>query len=198
MFFVPGENGIDPALFDRRERAPDVPGSKLRLVFVGRLIPLKACYLAFRRRELLRTGAATFTVVGDGPERSRLENLTKSLAIDDCVTFTGWLTSQETLRKFQQADVLVFPSLREFGGAVIFEALALGAVPVVADFGGPGDIVTPQVGYRIALVDETDLVTRLEVILNCLAADRTHLKNLRQNGMKYAGEQLTGTARRGQ
>jgi glycosyltransferase involved in cell wall biosynthesis len=159
---------------------------------VGRLIPLKACDLALlAAAELLRTGAATFTVVGDGPERSRLEQLTKSLAIDDSVTFTGWLTSQETLAKFQQADVLVFPSLREFGGAVIFEALALGAVPVVADFGGPGDIVTPQVGYRIALVDETDLVTRLEVILNCLAADRTHLENLRQNGMKYAREQLT-------
>ena len=192
LFFVPGENGIDPSLFDRRERAPDVPGSKLRLVFVGRLIPLKACDLALQAAaELLRTGAATFTVVGDGPERSRLENLTKSLAIDDSVTFTGWLTSQQTLAMFQQADVLVFPSLREFGGAVIFEALALGAVPVVADFGGPGDIVTPQVGYRIALVDETDLVTRLEVILNRLAADRTHLEDLRQNGMKYAREQLT-------
>ncbi len=76
------------------------------------------------------------------------------------------------MTQFQQADVLVFPSLREFGGAVIFEALGLGAVPVVADFGGPGDIVTPQVGYKIGLVNEGDLILKLESILKRLADDR--------------------------
>ena len=81
-----------------------------------------------------------------------LSNLTKSLGVDDAVTFTGWLANSDTLAQFQQADVLVFPSLREFGGAVVFEALGLGAVPVVADFGGPGDIVAPDVGYKIALM----------------------------------------------
>ena len=69
----------------------------------------------------------------------------------------------DTLAQFQRADVLVFPSLREFGGAVIFEALGLGAVPVVADFGGPGDIVTPQVGYKIALMNEDDLILEARI-----------------------------------
>ena len=117
------------------------------MIFVGRLIPLKACDLALRAAsELLRTGKGHFTVVGDGPEKERLHDLAKSLSIDNAVTFTGWLTSSDTLALVEQADVLVFPSLREFGGAVIFEALALGAVPVVADFGGPGDIINSQIG----------------------------------------------------
>jgi glycosyltransferase involved in cell wall biosynthesis len=192
LFFVPGENGVDPALFNGRVRPGAPREGKLRLIFVGRLIPLKACDLALRAAaELLRAGAAHFTVVGDGPERESLQQLTKSLGIDDAVTFTGWLPSSDTLAQLEQADVLVFPSLREFGGAVIFEALALGAVPVVADFGGPGDIVTPQVGYKIALRNESDLILKLGSVLRHLADDRNHLERLRQQGMAYAREHLT-------
>ncbi len=192
LFFVPGENGIDPVLFSGRQRSNARRDDKLRLVFVGRLIPLKACDLALRAAAgLLQTGAAHFTVVGDGPERGRLEQLTKDLRIEAAVSFTGWLKSSDTLLEFERADVLVFPSLREFGGAVIFEALGLGAVPVVADFGGPGDIVTAQVGYKIALTNESELVRELETILRRLATDRQHLEALRRNGMAYAREHLT-------
>ena len=79
-------------------------------------------------------------MVGDGPERKNLQELAISLGIEKAVTFTGWVERADALKQLAQADVFVFPSLREFGGAVVFEALALGAVPVVADFGGP---VTP-------------------------------------------------------
>ena len=48
------------------------------------------------------------------------------------MTFTGWVERADALKHLAQADVFVFPSLREFGGAVVFEALGLGAVPVVA------------------------------------------------------------------
>lgn len=192
LFFVPGENGIDSELFDKRVRPAASPEGKLRLIFVGRLIPLKACDLALRAAaELLRAGAAHFTVVGDGLERERLQQLTKSLGVDNAVTFTGYLPHSDALGQFQQADVLVFPSLREFGGGVVFEALGLGAVPVVADFGGPGDIVTPQVGYKIDLVNEDDLVMKLQSVLKRLADDRSHLETLRQEGMAYAREHLT-------
>ena len=192
LFFVPGENGVDPALFNGRVRPGTPREGKLRLIFVGRLIPLKACDLALRAAaELLQAGTAHFTVVGDGPERESLQQLTKSLGIDNAVTFTRWLPSSDTLAQLEQADVLVFPSLREFGGAVIFEALALGAVPVVADFGGPGDIVTPQVGYKIALRNESDLILKLGSVLRHLADDRNHLERLRQQGMAYAREHLT-------
>lgn len=192
LFFVPGENAIDPALFDARVRPPKSRQDKLRLIFVGRLIPLKACDLALRAAAgLLRVGAAHFTVVGDGPERESLQVLTKSLGIGNAVTFTGWLTRGDALAKLQVADVLVFPSLREFGGGVVFESLGLGAVPVVADFGGPGDVVTPEVGYKVALKNENDLVVQLESVLKRLASDRDQLEKLRQQGMIYARERLT-------
>src|SRR5262245_34330108 len=208
LFFVPGENGVDPSVFDER----DQPGGgreenqdtgrdaarSLQLIFVGRLIPLKACDLAMQAAaDLLRTRQCYLTVVGDGPERESLQQLAKSLGVEDRVTFTGWLTRLEALAHLRRADVLVFPSLREFGGGVVFEALSLGAVPVVADFGGPGDIVTDQVGYKIPMTNEDDMVSKIESLLKMLAEDRNHLNKLRQRGMAYARESFTWDSKAG-
>jgi glycosyltransferase involved in cell wall biosynthesis len=192
LFFVPGENGLESSLLQSCDGVRSRHERKLRFVFVGRLIPLKACDLALRgSAHHLRTGAAHFTVVGDGPERKNLQELAVSLGIEKAVTFTGWVERADALKQLAQADVFVFPSLREFGGAVVFEALALGAVPVVADFGGPGDIVTPEVGYKIGLTSEADFVRKLATVLDRLALDSDHLETLRQQGMAYARERLT-------
>ena len=77
----------------------------------------------------------------------------------------GWLRHGEVMQRLGAADVLVFPSIHEFGGGVVFEALALGAVPVVADFGGPGDIVHSGVGFKVPLTNEDDVVFQIEKIL---------------------------------
>jgi glycosyltransferase involved in cell wall biosynthesis len=192
LFFVPGENGLESSLLQRCDGVRSHHEGKLRFVFVGRLIPLKACDLALRgSAHHLRTGAADFTVVGDGPERKNLQDLAISLGIEKAVTFTGWVSRGDALAQLRRADIFIFPSLREFGGAVVFEALALGAVPVVADFGGPGDIVTPEVGYKIGLTSEADFVQKLASVLDHLVLDPDHLETLRQCGMAYARERLT-------
>jgi glycosyltransferase involved in cell wall biosynthesis len=138
---------------------------------------------------------ARFTVVGDGPERNRLEQLTRSLGIEKAVVFCGWLSHAEGLKHLRSADVFVFPSLRDNGAGVVFEALGTGAVPVVADFGGPGDIVYPEVGYKVPLTNESDMVSQMEKILTGLALDRELLDRLRQEGMTYVRECLTWDAK---
>lgn len=190
VFFVP-ENGLNDALLSNTRRGTS-PDGKLELVFVGRLVPYKACDLAIRSvAALLRRDVARFTVIGDGPERSALEQLAKSLGIDTRVTFLGWREHQETLEYLQKADVLVFPSVREFGGGVVFEALAVGAIPVVADFGGPGDVVHEGIGFKVSLTTEDGVVAQIEEILERLAADRSLVEQLRTRGMAYARESLS-------
>jgi glycosyltransferase involved in cell wall biosynthesis len=162
------------------------------LIFVGGLAPYKACDLALRAAApLLQMGRARFTVVGDGPERGELEQLTRSLGIEKVVSFCGMLRHGETMQRLGAADVLVFPSIHEFGGAVVFEALALGVVPVVVDFGGPGDIVHPEVGFKVPLTNEKDVVLQIEKVLANLACDPDLLDQLRQQGMRYARERLS-------
>jgi glycosyltransferase involved in cell wall biosynthesis len=194
LFFVP-EPGIDRSLCSADSRSSK-PGAKLELIFVGGLVPRKACDLALRAAApLLRSDEARFTVIGDGPERNRLEQLTRSLGIEKAVSFCGWIGHAEVLDRMRSADVMVFPTLRDNGAGVIFEALATGAVPVVADFGGPGDIVDPNVGYKVPITNETEMVAQMEKILAGLAQDRDLLNRLRQEGMSYARERLTWDAK---
>jgi glycosyltransferase involved in cell wall biosynthesis len=194
LFFVP-ENGISLSLFDGPPRN-SAQGDKLELIFVGGLVPCKACDLALRAAApFLRDDLARFTVVGDGPERSRLEQLAITLGIEESVSFRGWLSHSEVLTHFRSADVLVFPSIREFGGGVVFEALATGAVPLVVDSGGPGDIVRPGVGYKVPLTDESDLVTQMGKVLAELVHDRDQLERVRQRGMVYVRQSLTWDAK---
>ena len=194
VFFVP-EPGISSSQCAADSRPPEV-GAKLDLIFVGGLVPRKACDIALRAAApILRAGMARLTVVGDGPERKSLEKLTTSLGIGDAVSFCGWLSHSDVLRRLRTADVFLFPSLRDNGAGVVFEALASGTVPVVADFGGPGDIVHPEVGYKVPLTNEGEMVSRIEKILAGLAQDRDLLHRLRQRGMSYARERLTWDAK---
>jgi glycosyltransferase involved in cell wall biosynthesis len=194
VFFVP-EPGMAESQCQADARTSQ-PGAKLDLIFVGGLVPRKACDLAMRAAApLLRNQSATFTVVGDGPERNNLEQLAKSLGIEQQVTFCGWISHAEVLKRLRAADVLVFPSLRDNGAGIVFEALATGAVPVVADFGGPGDIVNSEVGYKVPLTNENDIVAQIEKILTMLDRDREKLEQLRRQGMAYVRERLTWDAK---
>jgi glycosyltransferase involved in cell wall biosynthesis len=194
VFFVP-EPGIAASLCSADTRSPE-PGARLELIFVGGLMPCKACDLALRAAApLLRSDLARLTALGDGPERTRLEQLARSLGIEKAVSFCGWVSHAEVFRRLRSADVMVFPSVRDFGAGVVFEALATGAVPVVADFGGPGDIVYPEVGFKVPLTNESDFVAQMEKILTELAHNRDRLERLRRQGMAYARERLTWDAK---
>lgn len=194
LFFIP-ENGVSRSLCSDAVQRSRRDG-KLELIFVGGLVPYKACDLALRAAApFLRSGLAHFSVAGDGPERERLEQLTESLGIKETVSFCGMLSHSDTMQRLRSADVMVFPSVREFGGGVIFEALAVGAVPLVADFGGPGDIVHPEVGCKVSLTNESDVVLQMERFLAELLQNRDFLDLLRKQGMSYARECLTWEAK---
>jgi glycosyltransferase involved in cell wall biosynthesis len=194
LFFVP-EPGISRSMCSPDSRDPTAR-TKIELIFVGGLVPRKACDLALRASApLLRADLARFTVIGDGPERNRLQQLVKSLDIEQAVSFCGWLGHEEVLSRLRAADVFVFPTLRDNGAGVVFEALACGAVPVVVDFGGPGDIVYPEVGFKIPLTNENDVVSQMERVLTALVNDRELLGRLRYEGMSYARERLTWDAK---
>src|SRR5581483_6199411 len=194
LFFIP-ENGIARSQCVTDTRMLN-PGAKLQMIFVGGFVRRKACYIVLRAAApLLHNDLAHFTLIGDGPERGRLEELVASLGIQGNVSFRGWLEHSAVLGKLRAADVVVLPAIREGGGGVVFEALASGVVPVILDWGGPGDIVHPEVGYKVSPSNEDQVVAEMERILSELEADRDLLTRLRRQGMSYAQECLTWDAK---
>jgi glycosyltransferase involved in cell wall biosynthesis len=104
------------------------------VVYVGRLIAEKRADVLIRAIAMLaeRRPAVRCVVIGDGPERGRLEALVRELGVSEQVAITGRLPGDEVPRRLGSARMLAMPSAREGYGITVVEGQAAGAVPIVA------------------------------------------------------------------
>ncbi len=185
IIYVP-ENGIDASKFSSgpvRQRS----GQMLKAVFIGRLVPYKGADIAIRAcADLMAAGKLNLDIIGDGPEMAALQNLSNELNLGGSVKFRGWLPHVEVGKALLDSDLLVFPSIREFGGGVVLEAMACGVIPVIVDYGGPGEIVTQECGLKIPLSTKEEMTKQISNVLSDLVEDSARLHCLASNGKKRA------------
>jgi len=191
------ENGIDPERFSQqREGRIELP---LRIVFVGRLVPYKGADMLLEAvAPLVREGRVTVEILGDGPERERLEALVAEQGLQAGVQLSGWVDHAGLQSRLARAHVLGFPSIREFGGGVVLEAMALGLVPVVVDYGGPAELVTPETGLLVPLGRREELIERFRQVFARLCADPAPLEALGAAARRRIEERFTWEAKAGQ
>jgi glycosyltransferase involved in cell wall biosynthesis len=171
-FYVP-ENAIDPTRFTRRrQRRAQLP---LKAVFIGRLVPCKAVdLLLMAAAPLIRAGKLTIDIVGEGPEEPLLRQIVQRERIEAGVTLPGWVEHAKVQDRLVNADLLAFPSIRDFGGGVVLEAMAVGVVPMVVDYGGPGELVTDPTAFVIPLGSPEEVTGSIACLLDALVA-KPHL-----------------------
>ena len=139
--------GIDLERFrpDRRDpefwRAWGMNGG-FKYLYVGRISEeknVRALLEAFTRLADERAdGSVNLVVVGDGPALAELQRAYRRPDI----AFTGALRGEALAAAYASADVFVFPSLTDTFGNVVLEAHASGLPAIVADRGGPPEIVS--------------------------------------------------------
>ncbi|MBD2088934.1 glycosyltransferase family 4 protein [Microcoleus sp. FACHB-1515] len=161
------ENGITQDFLKGQEELaqPKIDADVVRLLFVGRLVPYKGADMlidAIGQLDLAIQQKVELSIVGDGSERSALEAQVNALNLSDRIHFTGWVQQQETLDYYRTSDVFCFPSIREFGGAVVIEAMASGLPCIVVNNGGIGEYVTEKTGFKIEPVSRSHVVEDLK------------------------------------
>lgn len=186
------ENGVDLNLWTPQEiQKPAIP----RFVFVGRLVWWKAVELlveAFGKLDV----PAELIVIGDGPERERLEGLANQASTSERpINFTGFKPQQEIRDIMASSTALVLPSMRECGGAVILEAFACGAPAIATKWGGPQDYITPETGFLIEPDDRTRFIDGLAQAMKTLAKDQQKADAMGHAARKHVEDKFSWRAK---
>ncbi|MBW8011849.1 MAG: glycosyltransferase family 4 protein [Chloroflexi bacterium] len=133
-------NGVDAANY---------PGSTRRwepthILFVGRLVYQKGIDLLIKALAGIKELIWEVSLVGDGPQRKELQALGERLGIGERVNFIGWQDREILVKRYQQANLFVFPSRHEGMPNAVLEAMASGLPVIASAIAGNEELVSPN------------------------------------------------------
>lgn len=174
----------------RRFVPPDRKENRDSILFVGRLVKKKGLkYLINALPFILeRHGATRLDIVGDGIERKNCEEQVKKLGLSEHVCFHGALRQELLPAFYNNADIVVFPSIiaddgdQEGFGLVLVEAMGCGCAVVITDLPAMQDIVID--GKTGFVVPQKTVSPLAEKIIFLLKNDAVREK-LGYNARKY-------------
>lgn len=165
--------------------------NKVKLLYVGRLVPYKGADMILDALDRLDPSVKEkihLTIVGKGSEEDSLKAQVQRLKLENHVYFTGYVEQWETLEYYQKSDIFCFPSVREFGGAVVLEAMANALPCIVVDNGGIGEYVTEKTGFKINPVSREFVVKKMAIYIAQLANDHLMRQDMAYESLLRARE----------
>jgi len=158
-------NGVDTSLYSppaRREWDPT------RMLFVGRLVYQKGLDVLFNALGELKSLPWKLTLVGDGPLQPMLESLASEMGISDRIAFKGWLSGEDLVEEYRDANTFVFPSRHEGMPNAVLEAMACGLPVIATEIAGNHELVIPE---KTGLLVQPENVPALKAALDSLLPD---------------------------
>lgn len=148
-------NGVDLEAIDAvpaiNRKEFGIPGDVPLIVWAGRLDPIKNLPVLVDAIDLVQKETRVFAaIVGDGPQRGRIEELIKRRGLND-VRLIGW--SSNSIGWMKSADALLFPSRTEGSSNVILEAMACGCPIVASDIDSCRELIGTTRGLLIRVDD---------------------------------------------
>lgn len=160
------ENAVDPARFSKVSAPSDGP---LRACFIGRMVPYKGPDMLIEAAlPLVKAGKLELDFIGDGPVMPQLQAMCEGVA---GIHLHGWTAHDQVQDIASRCSLLAFPSVREFGGGVVLEAMAMGLAPLIVDYAGPAELVTQDTGYTVPLGDRAEIIASFRAALERLVAN---------------------------
>lgn len=154
--------------------AVEHPAAAIRLLTVARLVPRKGHLRVLDAISKLRRDrpdlTISYTIVGDGPERGRIESRVRDLDLDDSARIVTDATDERLPTIYSNADVFVMPVIadgldREGFGTVYLEAAAYGVPSIATKMPGVDEaVVDGETGMLVADGDAAGLADALSLL----------------------------------
>lgn len=177
-------NGVDDDLL-YLERLPPRSEIKLRLVFIGNLIPLKGVDTILQALATLPSDIS-LKIVGEGVQRKALEKICMTFNIDQRVDFTGALPPESIPVILMESDALILASYSEGRPNVVLEGLAAGLAVIATNIEGTSELIMEgQTGLLFPPGDEDALRSCIQRLYQDLALCRL----LGERGRQWIKEQ---------
>ena len=189
--YVQMELGVTPAQIGAPRPIRKMPR---KLLSAGRLLYWKGVHIAIEAMSRLVADMpdAHLTIVGNGPEETRLKSEVAQRKLGANITLVSWMPHEQFLRLYDAHDVFVFPSLHDSAGWVVLESLCKGLPVACLNLGGPKEIVTPRSGIIVDTtgLDTSGVAAKLAEELRALLADPERLAGLSAGAIARASDFL--------
>jgi glycosyltransferase involved in cell wall biosynthesis len=138
------------------------------LLWVGRMVPVKALHVLLQACRRLRDRGCAFRLylVGDGELRAAHESLAEALGLSDVVVFLGARPHNQLPDWFRAADLTVLPSLSEGLPNVLRESMACGTPFVASRVGGIPEMATESYDRLVPPNDPAALADAIAAALS--------------------------------
>lgn len=154
------------------------------LVTVGRLVPRKGLPDLIKSIKHLNNPHIKLAIIGDGPEKEHLANLSNSSGLRDQIIFFGYVDNETKFRLLSISDVYVSTSKHEGFGIVFLEAMTAGLPIVCFDEGGQVDFLIDGKTGCLVEYGKLDLFTRRLDQLCCKVDERRQIRDFNLNYVK--------------
>jgi glycosyltransferase involved in cell wall biosynthesis len=189
-------NGIDVCLFDN---LPEKGTFRKKfgvtenhvILYLGRLNERKGIDFLIKTYAELKKDIADCVLVLAGSDdgyKNKLDSIINELNLSQNVKFTGYISTDEKVAAYVDADVLVYPSIFEIFGLVPFEAIMSGTPIIVTDDCGCGELVRDsKCGYLVEYGNVSDLKNKMKSTIENASVRNSFVKN----GQEYVLKNLT-------
>jgi glycosyltransferase involved in cell wall biosynthesis len=166
--FSANENIFKPA--DENNLANKINNDNIKLLFVGGLD--KAHYFKgvdklIKALALVNKKNWSLDIIGSGPLLNTFKKESKKLNLDDKIKFLEKISNEELIRKYQEADILILPSINsnEAFGLVIIEAMACKTAIIASNLPGVRTVFNEKCGSKVEPGNIEDLKNKIEKLI---------------------------------
>jgi glycosyltransferase involved in cell wall biosynthesis len=144
-----------------------IPSQKLRIAYVGRLVPEKGIPVLLEAGKILRAEGHDFEIriIGDGSERPKLEEFLQREQLQSFISITGFLAGDTFAQALRDVSVVVMPSTwEETAGLAAMEQMMRGRLVIAADIGGLAEVLG-DTGLKFPPGDAVSLANCLRSVI---------------------------------